>query len=300
MIERRTIRIRLQPDAGQAALFRRTGGCARLVRNLALEQRSTFSRPGRPIGYYAQRAELTALKEAVPFLREEPHHCLQEALVDLDTAFEGDTAPPDKRRGRKARSVVLHLPKAGAVKAVMHRALPPGARIKSVTVASDGDWWTASLLYEREVGLPEDRSGEAVEGVDLGVCQPVATSSGAVHALPRVTARQQERERRLHRDVARKEKGSKNRGKAVRALARFKAGQARRRRDAREKLTTDLANSHGVIAAEGLDLKTMTASARGTAERPGKNVAQKAGLNRIGFVAESPAAGEAPQPAASR
>ena len=28
--------------------------------------------------------------------------------------------------------------------------------------------------------------------------------------------------------------------------------------------------------------------------------AQKAGLNRIGFVAESPAAGEAPQPAASR
>ena len=66
----------------------------------------------------------------------------------------------------------------------------------------------------------------------------------------------------------------------MRTLARFKARQARRRRDAREKLTTHLAESHGVIAMEGMDLKNMTASAKGTAVAPGRNVAQKAGLNR--------------------
>ncbi len=175
---------------------------------------------------------------------------------------------------------MLHLPKAGAVPAVMHRALPPGALVKSVTVSSDGDWWVASLLYERALATPEDRSRAEVVGIDLGVCQPVATSTGKVLALPRVSARRRERERRLHRRLSRARKGSRNRGKAVRALARCQAGQARRRLDAREKVTTHLANSHGVIAMEGLDLQAMTASAKGTVAAPGRNVAQKAGLNR--------------------
>ena len=187
-----------------------------LVRNLGLEQRSTFSRRGRSIGYFAQRGELSELKREFPFFREVPHHCLQEALVDLDKAFanffagraaypkrhrkrdgvsfrfpdptqfslEGDTTTPDKRRTREIRAVVLHLPKAGAVRAVMPRALPPGAVIKSVTIASSGDWWVASLLYQREIELPKDRSQEVVVGADIGVCQPVATSTGAIHALP--------------------------------------------------------------------------------------------------------------------
>ena len=312
MIELKSVSLRLYPDAAQAVLCRKTGGCVRLVKNLGLEQRSTFSRPGRSINYYAQRAELSALKEAAPFLREAPHHCLQEALVDLDTAFSnffagraaypkrqkkrdgcsfrfpdpkqfhirGDTSTPDKKRNRGIRDVVLHLPKLGDVRASMPRALPPGARIKSVTVSSSGDWWCASVLCEREVGMPEDRSTQAVVGVDLGVCQPAATSTGEIYDLPKTTDRQRERERRLHRKIARKKKGSRNRSRAVKSLARFKAAQARRRRDAREKLTTRLAKNHGVIAMEGLDLRNMTKSAKGTVAQPGKNVAQKAGLNR--------------------
>jgi putative transposase len=312
MIELKSVSLRLYLDAAQAVLCRKTGGCVRLVKNLGLEQRSTFSRPGRSINYYAQRAELSALKEAAPFLREAPHHCLQEALVDLDKAFanffagraaypkrqkkrdgcsfrfpdpkqfhiRGDTSTPDRKRNRGIRDVVLHLPKLGDVRASMPRALPPGARIKSVTVSSSGDWWCASILYERKVDLPEDRSQQAVVGVDLGVCQPVATSIGEILTLPRVTERGKERERRLNRTVSRRKKGSSNRRKAVRALVRFKAAQARRRRDAREKLTTRLAKNHGVIAMEGLKLRNMTASAQGTAAEPGRNVAQKAGLNR--------------------
>jgi len=37
---------------------------------------------------------------------------------------------------------------------------------------------------------------------------------------------------------------------------------------------------HGVVVIENLRVKAMTASARGTAEEPGRNVAAKAGLNR--------------------
>ena len=52
------------------------------------------------------------------------------------------------------------------------------------------------------------------------------------------------------------------------------------RRDAIEKVTTHLAKNHGCIVMEDLRIKNMTASAAGTVEEPGRNVRQKAGLNR--------------------
>ena len=47
-----------------------------------------------------------------------------------------------------------------------------------------------------------------------------------------------------------------------------------------EKVTTAIAKNHGVVAMEDLRIKNMTASAKGTLDDPGANVAQKAGLNR--------------------
>jgi putative transposase len=44
--------------------------------------------------------------------------------------------------------------------------------------------------------------------------------------------------------------------------------------------TAGIARKFGVVCIEALKTKNMTASAKGTAEAPGKNVRQKAGLNR--------------------
>lgn len=79
---------------------------------------------------------------------------------------------------------------------------------------------------------------------------------------------------------ARRRKGSKNKAKAGRRIARLQARQERRRRDAAHRITTTIAKNHGVIVIEDLDVSGMTASAKGTSERPGTNVRQKAGLNR--------------------
>jgi len=47
-----------------------------------------------------------------------------------------------------------------------------------------------------------------------------------------------------------------------------------------EKTSTDLARRFDVIHVEDLNVRAMTRSARGTVAEPGRNVAQKAGLNR--------------------
>jgi putative transposase len=62
--------------------------------------------------------------------------------------------------------------------------------------------------------------------------------------------------------------------------AKVRARQARRRQDFTHKLTTDLAKNHGWVAVENLRVKGMTKSAKGTREKPGRNVKARAGLNR--------------------
>jgi transposase len=63
-------------------------------------------------------------------------------------------------------------------------------------------------------------------------------------------------------------------------IGQVKAEEVDRRKDWVEKTTTGLAQRFDVIRVENLNVKGMTRSARGTVENPGRNVAQKAGLNR--------------------
>jgi putative transposase len=59
-----------------------------------------------------------------------------------------------------------------------------------------------------------------------------------------------------------------------------KARETDRRKDFIEKTSTTLARQFDVIAVEDLKIGNMTRSAKGTVDKPGKNVRQKAGLNR--------------------
>ncbi|NTF23627.1 helix-turn-helix domain-containing protein, partial [Agrobacterium rubi] len=90
MKERLGYKYRIYPDADQERLFRRTVGCCRLVYNLCLEQRSMAYAMARRyrLSSYDQIKQLPGLKLEVPFLKQVPNHCLQQAVVDLDKAFQ--------------------------------------------------------------------------------------------------------------------------------------------------------------------------------------------------------------------
>jgi putative transposase len=324
----KAFRFRLYPDAAQEALFRKTAGCCRVVYNVALEQRRVFGGPryvgpNRNFGYNAQRAELKDLKVELPWLREVPHHCIQEALVDLDVAFQkffkGESGYPRFRSKHRRDSfrfpdplqfnvaameimparqhdrrdaltgeppvrfghVGVALPKAGLVPWVLHRGIV--GTPKSITVSRQADAWYASVLCELPDALPEPKplaDELVVKAADLGAAKSVATSDGAHLDLPKTSPRRAERKRRLQRKMARRKRGSKNREKARRSLARFEGHGARRRKDAAHKTARHLLCDCDVLVFEALKIKNMTASAAGAVEEPGVNVAQKSGLNR--------------------
>lgn len=312
MLRRKAYRVRIYPTPAQEAAFRQIAGCCRMIYNLGLEQRRSFWRAhraqtGRSISWMGQKRELPALKEAAPFLKVVPAHCLQMALVDLDTAFARFFAgtggyPQPRRKFRndsftfpdpdqiriEAGSGRLVLPKFGktkrdhgAIRAVFHR--PLRGRVKRVTIAREGTQWYAAISVAIRVRRAEKAEGftaDDVIGIDRGVAIPVATSSGDLLGMPVSTERDRRKASRLQRNLARTQRGSRRRQKALARLRAHQARIARRRRDTCHKITSHLAKNHRVIVIEDLRVQAMTASARGSVEAPGRRVAQKAGLNR--------------------
>ena len=292
----KAFRYRIYPTAEQEALFRQTVGCCRFVYNLCLEQRSLEWHRSNPrrLTAYDQIKELPALKAKAPWLKDAPSHPLQQAIVDLDKAFKNFFAgrasyPKFRKRGDrdsfrfpdpkqfKITEGRIFLPKAGWVDWVHHR--PIQGAPKTATVSREADWWYVSIQCEVEVSASVEPIGVPV-GIDLGVAKPIVLSTGDIIYLPRTSTEEMQRLAGFQKAIARRIKGSRNRTKAVRAVARFKARIARKRKDATHKITTKIAKNHGIIVVEDLRVKNMTASAAGTVEQPGRNVRQKSGLNR--------------------
>lgn len=288
-------RFRLYPTAAQEDFFRRTAGCCRFVWNIALEQRQTFGRRGRSISFKAQAAELKDLRHEADWLADAPSHCLQQVLRDLDKAFARFFAgaagyPRFKSKYRDANSFrfpdpnqfevgvdYVDLPKVGKVAVVAHR--PIQGTVKTITIVEDGGAWYTAICVSVRRRVKQASAGSEI-GLDVNVAQPVVQSDGAKHDLPRITPEEMRKRARLQKSLARKKKGSKNRAKARKALARFEAKLRRRRQDALHKVTAVIARSYRLVVVEDLKVKNMTASAAGTVEQPSRNVHAKAGLNR--------------------
>ncbi|MGA4987850.1 RNA-guided endonuclease InsQ/TnpB family protein [Nonomuraea bangladeshensis] len=166
------------------------------------------------------------------------------------------------------------------------------AVVQSVTVSRGGDRWYASVLCKVSADLPKRptrrQTAAGVVGLDLGVTHLVALSQpadlgrGPVQLVnnPRHLAAAQARLRRAQRAWSRTQKGSARRGKAKKRLSRLHEQLAVRRAGFLHQVTKRLATGFGIVAVEDLHVAGMTRSARGTVESPGRNVRQKAGLNR--------------------
>jgi transposase len=179
-----------------------------------------------------------------------------------------------RRLGRKTGAV--WIPKAGWVRFRWSRAT---AAAKSYRVTRDraGRWHVAFAVIPKP--FPAPGTGELV-GIDRGVTVSAALSTGELLCAPRLSFQRQRRLRRLQRSLARARRGSSRRAKVKLAIARLKACEADARKDWVEKTSTGLARRFDVIRVEDLRITRMTRSARGTIEHPGRNVRNKASLNR--------------------
>ncbi|MEO3856166.1 transposase [Acrocarpospora sp. B8E8] len=295
-------RYRLQPSPAQEAAMLEHCGHARFVWNLAVEQHS-YWKPGRKSapGFAEQCRQLTEARGEFDWLRAGSQVVQAQALKDFAQAmanFFGKThrKPTYRKRGqsegfrmvgkrgkhwdvrRVSHSVgEVQVPKIGWVRFRWSRAVPEGAKSYRITRDPAGRWFVAFAAIPEPIPAPG--TGEVV-GVDRGVTVSAAVSTGEMLNAPTLRDTEKARLLRLLRKLARAKRGSNRRGETRLAIAKLKARETDRRKDWVEKTSTDLARRFDVIAVEDLKVKNMTRSAKGTVEAPGKNVRQKAGLNR--------------------
>ncbi|MEF9902396.1 RNA-guided endonuclease InsQ/TnpB family protein [Streptomyces sp. P9-A2] len=188
---------------------------------------------------------------------------------------------------------VVNLPKVGRVRFRWTKDLPVGKRagaenrITGARLIKDALGWHIAFRVQTLQAGPDPHQGSDV-GIDVGVTVPIALSDGTAYEHGAwLTGEEKATLLRLEQRAARRKRhrrsGERTSGRLHRTydrIAGLRAKAKRRALDWQHKTTTAIARTYGTIVVEALTLPNMVKSARGTIEEPGKNVAQKSGLNR--------------------
>jgi putative transposase len=156
---------------------------------------------------------------------------------------------------------------------------PLDGTVKNVTISRQGKHWF--VAFQVEIELPEPvHPATADVGIDLGIATFAATSNGVLHPPLNAYRRVAAKKARMQRKLAGMVKYSQNWKKLQRRIAQLDIRTANCRHDFLHKLSTETSKNHAVIVLEDLQVKHMSKSTKGSVEEPGRNVAQKSGLNK--------------------
>jgi putative transposase len=261
-----SFKYRLYPTRTQSQLMDGTlETCRRLYNDLLSDRIENGT------GFYEQKKKLVQLKVDNKFLKGVHSQVLQDVVLRLDKAFQSFFAglskyPRFKRRGRynsfsypqhkigfNVSGNFLKLGKIGRVRIKLHRAL--AGTIKRAALIKDLDqWFVAFSVEQQQIGAVPDEEESSPVGVDMGITNVVALSTGETISNPKFLERSAERIKHLQRELSRKNKGSKKSEKAKIALAKAWRKVRRQRDDFAHKLSFELATQNSLIVFE--DLKT--------------------------------------------
>ena len=229
--------------------------------------------------YYSQKASLTQLKVDRPWYKEIHSQVLQEVPKKVEITFErwlkGDsngkksgrprfkgvgqyktfTYPQFKRHHFANNKITLS--KIGDVKVIVHRPIPVGFDIKTVSVTkkADGYYVTLSLDDQTVPTIKPDFNSDNIVAIDVGLIDFYVASDGSRINAPKHLRKAERKLKSAQRRVERRKKGSNRRKKAIKKLAIQHKKVADTRKDFHFKTARTLLDKYDVIAVEKLNIK---------------------------------------------
>lgn len=229
--------------------------------------------------YYSQKASLTQLKVDRAWYKEIHSQVLQEVPKKVEITFErwlkGDsngkksgrprfkgvgqyktfTYPQFKRHHFANNKITLS--KIGDVKVIVHRPIPVGFDIKTVSVTkkADGYYVTLSLDDQTVPTIKPDFNSDNIVGIDVGLIDFYVASDGSRINAPKHLRKAERKLKSAQRRVDRRKKGSNRRKKAIKKLAIQHKKVADTRKDFHFKTARTLLDKYDVIAVEKLNIK---------------------------------------------
>jgi len=226
-----------------------------------------------------QEKSLVQLKKERPWYKNIHSQVLQEVPKRVELAFErwlkGDSngkksgKPRFKGKGQYKTFTYkqfkqnhfannkIKLSKIGDVKVIVHRPIPDGFKIKTVSVTKKADGYYVTLSLEDKTVpdvIPLDLASNPV-GIDMGLKSFLIKSDGTDVEIPQYYRRAIKQLRKIQKAISRKNQGGNNRKKAVVKLGKAHKKVADTRKDFHFKTAKSLINNHDLIAHEKLNIK---------------------------------------------
>jgi len=267
-------KIRLNPTPEQATYFAKAAGTARFCFNWArAEWQKQYEAGGKPSAL-ALRTQFNAIKkDQFPWVYDVTKCAVEGAFMDVAAAFknffEGRTAgrktgyPKFKSKKHSRPSFYLandkftvgdhwmDVPKLGRVN--MAESLRFQGKMLSARISKTASWWFVSITVEMPDEVPLNTHPPLA--VDVGLNRLATLSDGRQYENQRPLVHQLKKLRRLNKELARRTKGGKNWLKTKDKLGRLHYEIACIRLDWLHKLTTEIAQTSGMVAVEDLHVK---------------------------------------------
>ncbi len=275
-------KIRLNPTEEQEVYFNRCVGTARFVFNYGLNRWMEAKAQGiQKFGVMAIKKELNFIKlEKFPWMYDVSKTVLECAMINLGKALSNRfESKSGKRKGKKVGfpnfkskkkskytfgvandrfCVDGHGFKMSLCPGVvnMAEALRFSGKIMGANVSRVAGKWYVSIRVEIENPIPIHFEKESV-GVDLGIKTLAVLSDGTQYENQALLRKQQNKLKRLNRQLSRRKQGSARWNKTKLKLSRFHAEIKDKRSDLIHKMTTKIAKTYSFVGVEDLNVAGM-------------------------------------------
>jgi len=242
------------------------------------ERKTTYEKTKQSPGLYDQQNTIPNLKKDRPSLKVVYSQVLQNVAVRIDLSFKaffrrckaGEKPGYPRFRGKyrydsmtfpqvpngfKLSDGFLRISKVGAVKIVLHR--PIEGKIKTCTIRrTPTHKWYASVSCEVKQPKPL-RENKTQVGIDVGLTTFATLSTGEAVDNPRFFRTDEKELAKVQRKFSKTEKGTPERQKRRKPVARIHERIAFRRKNFAYQTANKTINKFGFIAVEDLEVNHM-------------------------------------------
>ena len=270
---------RIYPNKEQRILLVKTFGCVRFIWNKMLsDKKDYYETTGRSL-----RTTPAKYKKEYPFLCEVDSLALANEQLSLEKAYKnfwngkGKVGFPGFKSRHKDRNSYttnyvngnieiadnkIKLPKLKWVRIKQHRDIPEDYRLKSCTVSQDPDGkYYVSVLFAYKETITQQKV-EKVIGLDFSMKELYVDDEGGIPEYPRFYRKAQEKLSREQRKLSKCEKGSNNRAKQRKRVAKLHKKVSNQRKDFLHKQSRQITNAYDAVVVENLNMKDMSKALR--------------------------------------
>lgn len=270
---------RLYPNKQQQELLSKHFGCCRYIYNYALAKKiEYYTKEKKTLSRFEIQKDLVVMKKETEWLKEVNSQSLQASLVNLDQAYtrffrEKNGFPkfkskhnrqscqfPQKSKVDFENNKLYVMKFREGIKCKFHRHFE--GTIKTVTISkTKTDKYFVSILVEETISEPkkENPAINKAIGIDLGIKEFAVCSNGKRFENPKHLKKSLDKLKKEQKKLSRKKKGSNNRNKQRKIVAKIYEKITNQRSSFLHKISRELIDEKQVntYCLETLNVKGM-------------------------------------------